>query len=149
MATTFASWKRRVSQLEKETYSLYLAYKDPRVPWYAKLLIVCIVAYPFSPLDKLLDSIPFIGYMDHLILVPIVVALIFKKMIPEAVLTDCREKTDTIIAKNKLKRWVLTLSIVGTWFLFAPLAVLFTAKIIKDWNLVVRWWFGWFNQTLK
>ena len=50
--------KRRVNQLKMETYTIYLAYKDPRVPWYAKILIACVVGYAFSPIDKLLNTIP-------------------------------------------------------------------------------------------
>jgi len=54
-ARTFDIWKRRARQLKLETYTIYLACKDPRVPWYAKILIVCVVGYAFSPIDKLLD----------------------------------------------------------------------------------------------
>ena len=84
-------WKRRTNQLKMEAYAIYLAYKDPRVPWYGKILIVCVIGYAFSPIDKFLNSIPIIGYLDHLIFVPLGVVLAFKKMIPSAVLTDCRE----------------------------------------------------------
>jgi len=64
-------WKRRVNQLKMETYTIYLAYKDPRVPWYAKILIVCVIGYAFSPIDKPLEAIPILGYLDHLVLVPL------------------------------------------------------------------------------
>ena len=71
MTTKFLNtWKRRTNQLKMEAYAIYLAYKDPRVPWYAKILIVCVVGYAFSPIDKFLNSIPIIGYLDHLILGP-------------------------------------------------------------------------------
>jgi hypothetical protein len=55
--------------------TLYLAYKDPRVPWYAKLVAICVVAYAFSPIDLIPDFIPVLGYLDDLILVPLGVAL--------------------------------------------------------------------------
>ena len=59
ITTRFSTWKRRVYQLKMETYTIYLAYKDPRVPWYAKILIVCVIGYAFSPIDKLLRAIPY------------------------------------------------------------------------------------------
>jgi uncharacterized membrane protein YkvA (DUF1232 family) len=31
-------WKRRARQLKQESYALYLAYRDPRTPWYASAL---------------------------------------------------------------------------------------------------------------
>ena len=74
------TWKRQANQLKMEIYAFYLAYKDPRVPWYAKILIFCAIGYAFSPIDKFLNSIPIIGYLDHLILVPLGVAFAFKKM---------------------------------------------------------------------
>jgi uncharacterized membrane protein YkvA (DUF1232 family) len=54
------TWKRQANQLKMEVFPIYLAYKDPRVPWYAKILIVCALGYAFSPIDKFLDSIPII-----------------------------------------------------------------------------------------
>jgi len=131
-----------------ETYAIYLAYKNPRVPWYAKILIVCVIGYVFSPIDKLLNSIPIIGYLDHLILVPIGFALAFKKIIPPAVLTDCRQKAR--IGMNWKKPYgVDGFIIIFIWFLFASLAIASTIWVMKDWNRVLRWWFGWFMRMAK
>jgi uncharacterized membrane protein YkvA (DUF1232 family) len=129
-----------------ETYAICLAYKDPRVPWYAKILIACIVGYALSPIDKFLKSVPIIGYLDHLVLVPIGVALAFKKMIPSAVLTDCREKAR--IAMNR-DNPINSVYIVFIWLLFASLAIVSTLWVMKDWNRVLKWWFGWFMRMTK
>jgi uncharacterized membrane protein YkvA (DUF1232 family) len=142
----FDVWKRRAKQLKMETYAIYLAYKDPRVPWYVKLVIVGVVGYLFTPIDKFLDSIPIIGYLDHLILVPIGVALAFKKMIPPTVLTDCREKAYSIIAQKKTANWVTGSIIIAVWFLFASVTIVFTARVMKDWSVVLEWWFRWFTR---
>ena len=133
--------KRRANQIKMEAYAIYLAYKDPRVPWYAKILIACVVGYAFSPIDKLLSSIPIIGYLDHLILVPLGVALTFKKMIPSAVLTDCRQ-----IAMNQKKpiNWVDGSITIFICFLFGSIAIVSTIWVMKDWNLVLGQWFRWF-----
>ena len=72
------TWKRRAHRLKMEFYAIYMAYKDPRVPWYAKILIVCALGYSFSPIDKFLNSIPIIGYLYHFILVPLGVVIAFK-----------------------------------------------------------------------
>ena len=57
-------WAR---SLKAELYALYLAYRDPRVPWYARILAVCVVGYAFSPIDLIPDPIPILGYLDDLI----------------------------------------------------------------------------------
>jgi uncharacterized membrane protein YkvA (DUF1232 family) len=134
--------KRRTNQLTTEVCCIYLAYKDSRIPWYAKILIVCVVGYAFSPIDKLLNSIPIIGYLDHLIFVPLGVALAFKKMIPSQVLTDCRE-----IAMNRLKPNRIDGSIiVFISFLLVSLVIVSAIWVMKDWNLVLAQWFKWFTR---
>ena len=62
-------------------FAIYLAVKDPRVPWYAKFSALCVIAYVLSPIDLIPDFIPVLGYLDDLILVPIGIALTIK-MIP-------------------------------------------------------------------
>ena len=66
-------WRQWARQLKTETFALYLAYKDPRVPWYARLLAVVVVGYAFSPIDLIPDFIPVLGYLDDLVLIPLVV----------------------------------------------------------------------------
>ena len=56
-------WKSWARSLKREVYALYLAYKDPRVPWYARVFAGCVVAYAFSPIDLIPNFIPVIGYM--------------------------------------------------------------------------------------
>ena len=85
----FTSWQQRARQLKRETYALYLAYRDPRVPWYAKVLAVCVVAYAFSPIDLIPDFIPVLGYLDDLVFVPLGISLALR-LIPPEVMAECR-----------------------------------------------------------
>jgi len=91
MSSTLAVWKARARHLRAEVYALYLAYRDPRVPWYAKLLAVCVVGYALSPIDLIPDFIPVLGYLDDLVLIPLGVALALW-MIPPAVMDECRAR---------------------------------------------------------
>ena len=141
-------WKRRADQLRAETYAIYLAYKDPRVPWYAKFLIACVVGYAFSPIDPIPDFIPILGYVDDLILVPIGIALAIK-MIPLAVLADCREKAHAAMAQKRPRNWVAASVVIAIWLLFASLGILFTTKMIKDWNGVLNWWSRWLGRIIQ
>jgi len=144
MATKLLNtWRRRAHQLKMETYAIYLAYKDPRIAWYAKILIVFAVGYGFSPIDKFLKSIPIIGYLDHLILVPLGIALAFNKMIPSEVWADCRE---TAMNRKKLKNSCDGFMIICIWFLFVSLATVSVTWAMKDWNLVLGHWFRWFAR---
>jgi len=136
------TWKRRASQLTTEVRCIYLAYKDPRVPWYAKFLIVCVIGYAFSPVDKLLDSIPILGYLDHLILIPLGFVLVFRKMIPSQVLTDCREIAMSRLKPNRMDGFI----IIFIYVLLVSLVIVSAKWIMKDWNLVLAQWFGWLTR---
>jgi uncharacterized membrane protein YkvA (DUF1232 family) len=61
-----AELKQRARHLKAETFTLYLAARDPRTPWYAKLLVAGIVAYAVSPIDLIPDFVPLLGYLDDL-----------------------------------------------------------------------------------
>ena len=110
-----ASLKQKARQLKTETYILYLAYRDPRVPWYAKALMLVIVAYALSPIDLIPDFIPVLGYVDDLIIVPAGIFLALK-MIPKEVLDECRGKARSEPIAGKAK-WVATLVIISVWLL--------------------------------
>ena len=138
-------WKRRATRLKMEAYAIYLAYRDPRVPWYAKILIVCIIGYAFSPIDKLLSSIPIVGYADHLILVPLGVVLVFKKMIPSAVLAHCRKMA---LKRRTPTKWVDGSIAAFVLLLLVSVGIVSTIEVMKYWNLVLDQWVRWFTGIM-
>src|SRR5438270_176896 len=122
MTGTIETWKQRARQLKSEVYALYLAYKDPRVPWYARVFAACVVGYAFSPIDLIPDPIPVVGYLDDLVLVPLGIALA-RKMIPADVLAECRVKAQDRLAEGKPTNWVAAAIIIAIWLALAALAV--------------------------
>jgi len=110
----FEKWKEKAKTLKREVYTLYLAYKDPRVPWYAKVFSAFVVGYAFSPIDLIPDFVPILGYLDDLILVPLGVALAIK-MIPADVLAECREKSDEVLQQGKPVNRSAAVVIVILW----------------------------------
>ena len=123
-----AAWKDRVRQLKTEVYALYLAYRDPRVPWYARAFAACVVAYAFSPIDLIPDFIPLLGYLDDLVLVPLGIALALR-MIPPAVMTDCRARAR--VAADKPVNWIAAAVIVAIWLGLAALAVVLGLRVVQ------------------
>src|SRR5262245_33886776 len=83
--------KARARALKTEAYAIYLAARDPRTPWYAKVLIFFVVAHTFSPIDLIPDFIPIIGYLDDLIITPGGIWLAVR-LIPPGVLDEARAK---------------------------------------------------------
>jgi uncharacterized membrane protein YkvA (DUF1232 family) len=119
------SWARR---LKVEVYALYLAYRDPRVSWYARVFAAVVVGYAFSPIDLIPDVVPVLGYLDDLIVVPLGVALAIK-MIPPHVLAECREKARD--AKDKPVNRVAAIVIVFVWIVLAVFAVRLVARFFS------------------
>ncbi len=83
--------KARAKALRSETYTIYLAARDPRTPWTARGLVLLTVAYALSPIDLIPDFVPVFGYLDDLIIVPAGIALALR-LIPPEVMADARHK---------------------------------------------------------
>jgi uncharacterized membrane protein YkvA (DUF1232 family) len=123
-------WRERARQLKAETYALYLAYRDPRVPWYARLWAALVVGYAFSPIDLIPDVIPVLGYLDDLILVPLGI-LLARRMIPPEVMAECRERAREVIAQGRPMNRVAAAVIVVIWLLVAAWAILLGIRMFS------------------
>ena len=95
MLSSLKEWARN---LKRDSYALYLASRDPRVPWYAKVLAVAIAAYALSPIDLIPDFIPVIGYLDDLILLPLGIWLAVS-LVPPDVMAECRIRASTALQR--------------------------------------------------
>lgn len=105
--------KIKAGQLKSEIFALHLAARDPRTPWYAKALIVCVVAYALSPIDLIPDPIPILGYLDDLLLLPLGIWLAIE-LIPREVMQDCRLRVASTNEKLT-KNWWAAAVIVLLW----------------------------------
>lgn len=121
------AWRERVRLLNEELYALYLAYRDPRVPWYAKAFAACVVGYAFSPIDLIPDPIPVLGHLDDLVLVPLGI-LAARRMIPEPVLSECRKRAREVMAQGKPVNRTAAVVIVAVWLLVAAVVVWFFVR---------------------
>jgi uncharacterized membrane protein YkvA (DUF1232 family) len=126
LAEKLKGWARR---LKAELYALYLAYRDPRVPLYARVFAAIVVGYAFSPIDLIPDPIPVLGYLDDLVLIPLGIALSVR-MIPEPVLAECREKASRLSAGSRPVNRVAAGAVVAVWLALAALAIYLTVRFL-------------------
>ena len=126
---SFTNWKETARQLKREVYALYFAVRDPRVPWYAKLLAGGIVAYALTPIDLIPDFIPVLGYLDDLIIVPLGV-IIALKLIPPPVMAECRQKSAEVMAQGKPISRAAAVVIIAIWLLLAALGVMLILRVV-------------------
>ncbi len=114
--------KKKASDIKRDTYTLYYAYRDPRLAWGPKLFAACVAAYAFSPIDLVPDFIPVLGYLDDLVLIPagIVIAV---KLIPPDILEDARVKAAQALLEKKPVNWIAGAGILLLWALIIFLVV--------------------------
>lgn len=82
MTIRLKEWARAV---KRDVHALYLASKDSRVPWYAKVLAVAVAGYALSPIDLIPDFVPVLGYLDDIIIVPLGILLVVRLIPPEVI----------------------------------------------------------------
>jgi uncharacterized membrane protein YkvA (DUF1232 family) len=99
------------------------------VPWYAKALAGCVVAYAFSPIDLIPDPIPVLGYLDDLVLIPLGV-LAVRRMIPDHVMTECRVKAQALAEKPT--NWIAATVIVLIWLALAAAGAFWLVSALSN-----------------
>lgn len=109
-------WARAI---KRDVVALWLAARDPRVPWYAKAIAGTVAAYALSPIDLIPDFIPIIGYLDDLIIVPLGIVLAVR-LIPEPVMAELRDAAAT----QRMPKSRAGLAIIGlVWLVVMALTV--------------------------
>jgi uncharacterized membrane protein YkvA (DUF1232 family) len=119
-----ARWRSWARRLEQEALAVWLAAKDPRMPWSAQLVGLVVAAYAFSPIDLIPDAIPVLGLLDDVVLVPLGLWLAVKLTPPE-VLADARAEAAERLAHGlPVSRtaatiivilWIATAGALGWW----------------------------------
>jgi len=123
-------WKHSARKLKAETYALYLAYRHPDTPWFAKIFAGLVIAYAFSPIDLVPDFVPILGYLDDLILVPLGIALALK-MIPDTVMADCRIQAQISIDEGKPINRLAAVVIVMIWLNLAFVCIFWIMELLR------------------
>ena len=106
--------KEKLRQLAEDIPALCLVMKEKDTPFLAKILAGTAVVYALSPIDLIPDFIPVIGYLDDLILLPLLVALTLK-LIPDETFERCREQARQMYQQGMKKHWYYMLPIILIW----------------------------------
>lgn len=80
------AWARTI---KRDAVALWIAARDPRVPWLAKLAAGCVAAFALSPIDLIPDFIPVLGYLDDIMLVPLGIMLAVR-LVPAPLMLEFR-----------------------------------------------------------
>ena len=109
-------------ELKQQTLVVYFAARDPRTPWFARLLALGIAAYALSPIDLIPDFIPVRGYLEDLVIVPLGLMLVLR-LIPADIVASSRAKASDAVDKPTspamavviVAIWVIAVGALGVW----------------------------------
>jgi uncharacterized membrane protein YkvA (DUF1232 family) len=116
MLDTLKQWAWTI---KRDVVALWLAARDPRVPWYAKAIAGAVAAYALSPIDLIPDFIPILGYLDDLIIVPLGIWLAVR-LIPSELMHEFRAEAAT---RSKPRTWAGLVPILAIWLVAALIMI--------------------------
>lgn len=114
--------KTRAKKLKTDIPTLFLALRDKDTPLLAKILAGITVGYALSPIDLIPDFIPVLGYLDDVILLPVLIALTVR-FIPREVLERNRRQAEGMWESGKPKKWYYAIPIMAIWIFIIVLVV--------------------------
>lgn len=126
MPSRLRAWADAIT---RDVHALYLARRDPRVPWYAKALAIVVAGYALSPIDLIPDFIPVIGYLDDLVLVPLGISLVVR-LIPPDVMAEYRQMAAA--ARQKPVSRIAAAVIVAIWGAAIGLAAILVYRHLRN-----------------
>ena len=113
----------RAKKLKNDIPAVFLALKERRTPWYAKIIAAIVVVYAFSPIDLIPDFIPVLGYLDDVIILPSLIAWCVR-CIPSEVFADCRKRAEEMWGNGKPEKWYYAIPFVLIWLAVIALIVI-------------------------
>ena len=113
----------RTQKLKTDIPAVFLALKEKRTPWYAKIIAAVVVVYALSPIDLIPDFIPVLGYLDDLIILPALITWCVK-CIPDEVFADCRRRAEGMWGGGKPEKWYYAVPFVLIWLAVIALIVM-------------------------
>jgi membrane protein DedA with SNARE-associated domain/uncharacterized membrane protein YkvA (DUF1232 family) len=113
--------------LRRDVYAIYLATRDPRVPWYAKAAALLVALYAVSPIDLIPDFIPVVGHLDDLVLVPLGV-LLAARLIPDPLLDEHRRAAAAVAEKPT--DWRVGVLFVAIWAIALAFALRWLIEVL-------------------
>jgi len=122
--------KDKAKYLKKKIPAIFLALKRKDTPFIAKLFALITITYALSPIDFIPDFIPIIGYLDDLVILPLLISLTIK-VIPKNIIEECEkgiEKKENLRLK---KKWYFSIPII---FLWSVIFLIIIKKIFQKWK---------------
>ena len=108
--------RERAQKLKTDVPAVFMALKDRRTPRLARIIAAVVVVYALSPVDLIPDFIPVIGYLDDILLLPLLITLTVR-LIPREVWERNRRKAADVWQNEPAGKWYYALPVLLVWLL--------------------------------
>lgn len=119
--------KQKAKKLNNDIPAIFLALKDKETSSIAKIFAALTVAYALSPVDLVPDFIPILGYLDDMVILPLLVTLTLK-FISKEKMEECRIKAKGMWDNGKPKRWYYAVPVI---LFYAVIILVVISKFVK------------------
>ncbi|MEL7565759.1 MAG: YkvA family protein [Dehalobacterium sp.] len=103
--------------------ALFIAMKKRETPLPAKIFAGITIGYSLSPIDIIPDFIPVLGYLDDLIVLPLLATLSIK-MIPQDIMETSIKEAAVLWTDGKPKKWYYGIPIMILWIAISALMLM-------------------------
>ena len=114
--------KEKANKIKRDIPAVYIALRKKETPWHAKLMALVTVIYALSPIDLVPDFIPILGYLDDIIILPLLIAATIK-LIPNDILEKWRSESSQLMESGNPKKWYFAVPIILIWVIIILLIV--------------------------
>jgi uncharacterized membrane protein YkvA (DUF1232 family) len=132
ISRTISRIKKSANTIKSDAFLLYLCFNDKRTPAAAKIISITALALAFSPIDLIPDFIPVFGYLDDIIIIPVLIYFAFR-LIPDNIVSDNKKLAETLKAKDSPVFRKTGIFIAVLWL---SAAVIIVFRIIKYLNFI-------------
>ena len=114
--------KERAKKLKLDIPRIFIALKDKETPVIAKVFAGITIVYALSPVDLVPDFIPILGYLDDIIILPMLIALTIK-FIPKEIWVRSKEKSEGLWRNGNMKKWYYSIPIILIWIIIIYIVI--------------------------
>ncbi len=108
------SIKDKTKKILSELPTIFIAISKKNTPLLAKIFGTFTIVYALSPIDLIPDFIPVLGFLDDIIILPVLIMLT-RLFIPDAIMQECRKEAKGIWNNGKPKKWYYAIPIILIW----------------------------------
>ncbi len=112
-------FKEKISNLtykvKRNIKAIIIVMKRKDTPKPAKIFGMMTIVYALSPIDLIPDFIPILGYLDDLVILPVLASLTIK-FIPKEIWDKALEEAENT-GNGEPKKWYYSIPIVIIWLI--------------------------------